>query len=60
MKENHSMSTVKEATHFTEQHLKDLLQHLQTKGTEDTNLTSAQLVEEIASAFKPFVNRKEV
>ncbi|WP_368503202.1 hypothetical protein AB3N04_13165 [Alkalihalophilus sp. As8PL] len=54
------MSTLKEATNFTEQHLKDLLQHLQTKGTEDTNLTSAQLVEEIASAFKPFINREEV
>ncbi|MDV2684355.1 hypothetical protein RYX56_08230 [Alkalihalophilus lindianensis] len=54
------MSTLKEATNFTEQHLKDLLQHLQTKGTEDTELTSAQLVEEIASVFKPFINHEEV
>ncbi|WEG16641.1 hypothetical protein PQ478_19380 [Alkalihalophilus pseudofirmus] len=53
------MSTLKDATKFTEQQLKDLIQQIQQKGTDQADLTSSQLVEEIAAVLKPFVKQEE-
>ncbi|MDV2886402.1 hypothetical protein RYX45_14525 [Alkalihalophilus pseudofirmus] len=51
------MSTLKDATEFTEQHLKDLMQQIQQKGMEQADITSSQLIEEIATVLKPLVNQ---
>ncbi|MED1603626.1 hypothetical protein [Alkalihalophilus marmarensis] len=53
------MPTVKEATQFTETHLKELLQQIQQKGSEQADITSSQLVEEIASVLRPFVKQEK-
>ncbi|WP_157796562.1 hypothetical protein [Bacillus sp. FJAT-45037] len=54
------MSATKEATGFTEHQLKDLLQQFQKKGSEQTDVTSTQFIEEMASVLRPFVNMEEV
>ncbi|WP_332695220.1 hypothetical protein [Halalkalibacter lacteus] len=49
------MDTVKEVEVLTRQQLVKILKDTYKKGTESPNLSSQQVVEEIAQFLKPFV-----
>jgi hypothetical protein len=49
------VSAVKEAERLTQQHLLNILENTYKKGSESPDVSSQQLVEEIAQLLKPYV-----
>ncbi|MDT8863067.1 hypothetical protein N0O92_23220 [Alkalihalobacillus sp. MEB130] len=49
------MTTVNEAQKLSQQQLVKILEHTYKKGSESPNLSSQQLIEEIAQLLKPYV-----
>ncbi|WP_332628436.1 hypothetical protein [Halalkalibacter flavus] len=50
------MTTEKKAQKLSQQQLVKILEHTYKKGSESPNLSSQQLIEEIAQLLKPYVH----